>query len=1301
MLRTVHLHGRLGARFGKRHVLDVESPAEALKALLYQFRGFENHIKQRSYIVTAGRSRRRDRCTVLCEDALKLRLGGATDIHIVPAPLMAGVELIILGITLVLVAISAVVIFTMVKAPKPGDREAETKAASHVFDGPQNVIEQGHPVPLVYGEVRTGSVVVSSGISTADLAAASLPPPADPTPPDSTGEDPPPAGGGTTVGSTDGTYTAPGGALREPRTMVELQGGGKADSGGASSFSEAPNSLISNATARVLEVVSEGEIVGLLDGLKSVYLDDTPVQNNDGTFNFAGATVQQRVGLPDQDYVPGFSSAENTIDVNTEVKVSTGPVVRTIDDPDVTVARVTIRVSALYQQSTDNGDISATSVSVAIAVQADGGGYSTVYTMDISGKTNQPYDRSVDVHLPAGATRNIKVTRLTADSASQALVNPTRFQLLTEVIEAKLAYPDTALVGLIVDARQFGTSIPVRSYHVRGLIIEVPSNYNPATRAYTGVWNGTFKRAWTDNPAWILRDLLVNRRYGLGARIGATIPDKWALYSIAQYCDENVPNMLGGQEPRYTLNTVIASKQQAYDVIAAVASNFRGWVYWSSGTIVAAMDRPEDPSVLVTRSNTVDGQISYGRVTPHERRRSAAVVYWNDPEDGYKLSPEVYENPDLIRKFGRRTGQEITAFGVTRRGHAHRLARFILEDESEGSNTVADYAVGEDHSFVSPSRIAMIADPMFTQNRRGGRVRGSTVSAVTIDDAYTFVAGQVYTLRTLLPDGTVSVRPITNAAGTATVVTLGGANWTALTKPKPGAVWTIETNVVANRQFRVRQIETNQAPYRVKAVLHDPTKYARVELDRDLDTPNYIALPSGPLQSPDALNVFEYLEGQGTASVPVALFSWSAPTDARIVSFQAQAKGPSGHWIDLGDGLDPTRTVRPVTPGAWSFRVRAVDGFGRTTVWKQGDAVLDGQTDALPEVTGLAVANDNVTHETKLTWGLPAGTRPLRYRVLFHAGGVLANAALLAEIDAKQYPVAVPGTYWVRSTFLGFTSPAPPSVVVSSATGRITDVRGFEANRSYGLRGLSTPPTISETDTGTTITLNIGASSLANDLGDTLNLPSGSVPGNAYATKYYLFRTMTDPRSATGTYGASTSLTTALAPGKVYLGFWTTSASGGGGGGGGGTYGSPDCVVPDAWVLTAEGPKMAELVRAGDQVQVVDQQTGQRGGFAEVTSNFPGVNDRVRLTTESGLELALSINTPMLLRDGSLAIAAHCRSFNVAVEDQDGFRWERVVSVESAGFGPVAAIKCGGQVYAAGDRPDRYVYSHNLFEQKQ
>lgn len=1015
MLRAIHLHGRLGKRFGRRFDLAVSSPTEAIRALIFMVPGFSEYIRHRGYVVSIGEG------TVLDREALDLQLGRQTDIHITPAGAVSGIVTILLGATLLITAASSIAVLSMPKVPTAASREESTKTASYIFDGAENVTEQGHPVPLVYGRFRVGSIVGSAGITTSDANEASVS--ADPSNPY--------LGGGSGysgyVGSTPGIR----GSVYGDEWVQLQKGGGKGGGGSTRAAQEDPNSLQSQATAKVLDIVSEGEIVGLVDGMKSIYFDDTPLQNPDGSFNFAGVAIEQRVGLPDQDFIPGFGQNENSVEINTQVRVALGPVTRTVQNRNATVARVTIRLPQLYQQDTTNGDLKASSVTIKISVQADGGGFTDVLTKTFTGKTNSGYQWSTDVRLPNGAQRDIRVTRITPDSEVASLSNETHWDLLTEVVEAKLSYPDTAVFGLTVDARQFGASVPARSYDIKGLIVEVPSNYDPVARTYTGVWDGTWKRAWTDNPAWVFRDIIVNRRYGLGARVPVENVDKWGLYAIAQHCDGMIPDGFGGMRPRYTINISIKNPAAAYDVLASIASNFRGFAYWGSGAVVAVQDRPEDPSILITPANVIDGKISYSRITPIEKRRSVAVVYWNDPEDGYRLTPEIVEDPDLIKRFGRRgdSGDDaVTAFGVTNRGQAHTMCRWLLEDEAPGSNAAATYEVGDDHGFVEPGRVAEVADPMFTQSRRGGRVRAATPAGLTIDAPYTFVAGQNYRLRVTLPDGTVSVRAITNAAGAATALTLGGANWA--TPPNPGAVWTIETDQVANRQFRVRSISTDEPPFAVRAVLHDPTKWDRVELDRDISTPNFIELPTGPLKAPDNIDVFEFLMRDGDAAIPCAQVSWRG-NDSRITFYQAQSKAPGQNWEPFADSIDVSRIVRGVQPGPWGFRVRGLDSLGRKTEWVEATFDMDAQVDSLPNVTGLMVVPDNDALTSMLIWVKPNDRRPLRYRVLFSDSGNIANAIELATVDTQEWVVSKVGTYWVQTQFLQVLGANPPAIVIT------------------------------------------------------------------------------------------------------------------------------------------------------------------------------------------------------------------------------------------------------------------------------
>jgi predicted phage tail protein len=389
--------------------------------------------------------------------------------------------------------------------------------------------------------------------------------------------------------------------------IIGAGGGGKGGGGSARVAQEAPDSLRSKAFARVVDLVCEGEIQGLANGLKSVYLDDTAIQNADGSYNFAGVTLETRNGTQQQSYIPGFSSVENEVAVGVECKFNQ-PVVRAITDPDVDAVRIKISFPALTYQDATNGDLNGTTVDFAIDVQSNGGGYSQVVADSVSGKTTTKYQRSYYIPLNGSAPWDVRLRRITEDSTKTNVQNKTFLESYTEVIESKLRYPNSALMALRVDASQF-SSIPKRSYDLKLLRVRIPSNYYPETRSYSGVWDGTFKVAWTDNPAWCFYDLVTSTRYGLGNYIPEAQVDKWALYRVARYCDELVPNGLGSYEPRFTCNLYLQTREQAYKVVQDMASIFRGMAYWSGGAITVTQDAPQDAVYQFTAANVIDGEL--------------------------------------------------------------------------------------------------------------------------------------------------------------------------------------------------------------------------------------------------------------------------------------------------------------------------------------------------------------------------------------------------------------------------------------------------------------------------------------------------------------------------------------------------------------------------------------------------------------------------------------------------------------------------------------------------------------------
>lgn len=700
------------------------------------------------------------------------------------------------------------------------------------------------------------------------------------------------------------------------------EGGGKGGGGSSRTPREAPNTLRSTSKARILDMLGEGPIVGLADGHRSILIDETPLQGDDGSYNYSGVTVHTRDGEPDQAHIKGFPSVETANDVSTEVTYDL-PIVRSVTNVDADAARVTVQIPALTKQNVENGDLNGTSVEIAIDVRPDGGNWSQARTDTISGKTISPYQRAYRVELPGAGPWQLRVRRITPDSDASTLRNQTFWATYTEIIDAKLTYPDSALVGLEVDAQQFGNQIPSRAYDVKGLIIRVPSNYNAETRTYSGLWDGSWKLAWTDNPAWVFMDLATNNRYGAGL----DNVDKWGLYQIAQYCDELVPNGYGQEEPRFTFNTVLASREEAITALNTLASAFRGMTYWGANTVMAAADMPSDPVKLVTPANVIDGEFEYSG-TALKARHSVALVSWNDPEDGYRLQVEVVEDADAIQQFGWKP-TEVTAPGCTSRGQAHRLGKWMLYSERAETETVT-YTAAVDHADVRPGDIIQLSDPTTAGARLAGRLRGVGLESLQLDAVPDEAGGSDWFIDVLLPTGGIERRAVDAFVGhRVDLVDPLSA------EPMMGAVWMLSSQSVEPRLFRVASVsEQEQAQYQVTAIEHDPTKYARVEQGINLPDPDYSLLPTGPVSSPLSINVetWRYIAG-GTEHQGLTI-SWTPSDDARVTSYIAEVQGPNDvRWRTAYTGTGVSFDITDAGAGEWMVRVRAVTGIGTLSPW--------------------------------------------------------------------------------------------------------------------------------------------------------------------------------------------------------------------------------------------------------------------------------------------------------------------------------------------------------------------------------
>lgn len=782
-------------------------------------------------------------------------------------------------------------------------------------------------------------------------------------------------------------------------------GGGK---GGGSSHThyEAPDSLHSTAYARVLDLVSEGEILGLAEGTQSVYLNNTPVTNSDGSSNFKNVSIDFRVGTQDQDYIAGFPDVESEVTVGLELKYGT-PWVHAIGNTALSAIRITLGVDQMYKTDTDNGDVGGTSVSYSIELSTDGGTYKAVLSNSFSGKTMSAYQRTARIDLPPATSGwQIRVTRLTPNSTLASIADKTRIISYTEVIDAKLRYPMSAIVGIQLDATQF-QAVPTRAYDLFGRIIQVPSNYDAKTRTYTGTWDGTFKPSWTDNPAWVFRDLALHDRYGLGNRITASQVDKWALYKIARYCDEMVPNGKGGTEPRFTCNLYLQSRKQAYAVLQDIASVFRGISYWGAGSIIASADMPSDPVYIYTAANVIGGKFTRTG-TKKSTRYTVALVMWNDPDDFFKQKVEYVEDREGIARYGIQQ-IELTAFGCTSQGQAQRAGRWALTTsrlETEGIT----FDVGMDGAIALPGQVVRIADPSRMGRRVGGRVRAAAGRTVTLDKAPVINVGDQLTV--VLPTGVSETHVVAAVSGDSVTI---NADWT--TVPVAQSVWSIDSNELMAPLYRVLSVtEKDEVTFTIAAVQHEPGKYDFVENGTAITPRNQTSLDVTKQAPPASVTLTGYTVSLNDVQ-KLALQVSCAPV-AGAVAYEGAYRRGNDNWIAIPRQPSPTMDVLDVLPGTYMAKMAAVNSIGVTSVETQSVAVeiaRDGvskNADVLltSDVAYFHTDTNGVTDPSTITFtaSLIALDGPVTWSCV---GGTLTNKAAttaqLAFADATAASITV------------------------------------------------------------------------------------------------------------------------------------------------------------------------------------------------------------------------------------------------------------------------------------------------------
>ena len=618
---------------------------------------------------------------------------------------------------------------------------------------------------------------------------------------------------------------------------------GKGGGGGGHTPVEAKETGRSKQFVKIVEVISEGEIEGLADGMKSVYLDNTPIQNNDDSYNFQNVLLEGRIGSQVQDIIPGFNTSEKEISVSTQVRKTT-PITRTITDNKVSRLRLTLGVQSLFNQE-DNGDTNGTSVSLVVYIG------NASYPITISGKYSSQYlQQHTFTDLPS-TPFTLRVERLTDDSKSQRLQNNTVWASYTEIIDTEFTYPNTALIGVKFDSEYF-LNIPNRTYDIKGLKIKVPSNYNPETRQYTGFWDGTFKIEWSDNPAWVLYDVVTNKRYGLGQRLGEFGADKWALYQVAQYCDQLVPDGFGGQEPRFTCNVWLTEQRSAYQVINDICSIFRAMPVWNGQQLTVVMDRPADPVWTYTNANVDESGFSY-TFSARKSRHNAIQVEYADKENSYEKAIEYVSDDESIRKNGLNV-KKITAFGCTSRGQAHRTALWLLQTEKLETKTVT-FTVGAEGLMHIPGDIIKVADTHYAGTNIGGRVLAVNGMTVTLDREIT-ISGNSY----------LSYINANAKHQNIKIISVNGAEVTLDQSPvglELYGVWSLTTQQVTSQLFKALSVkEESKGKYTIMALQHEPQKEAIVD-----NGAKFEPVGTTVLTTPQISNIGVAVNADGSVSV--------------------------------------------------------------------------------------------------------------------------------------------------------------------------------------------------------------------------------------------------------------------------------------------------------------------------------------------------------------------------------------------------------------------------------------------------
>ncbi|MGU9825187.1 phage tail protein [Pseudomonas sp. LF090] len=753
---------------------------------------------------------------------------------------------------------------------------------------------------------------------------------------------------------------------------------------------EAPDSLRSVALAKMLIAVGEGEFEGTPTA-KDIYLDNTPLQDPQGNMNFPNVKWEWRTGAVDQTYIQGIPSVENETTISTELRSGT-PWVRAISDTQLSAVRVRFAWPALQSVDADN-NINGYRIEYKVELATDGGAYKQVLSEAVDGKTTSTYERTRRIDLPKAATGWLmRITRLTINQNNNKISDTMQIAGFTEVIDAKIRYPNTALLYIEFSAEQF-RSIPAVTVGCKARKWSVPSNYDPASRTYSGVWDGTFKEAYTNNPTWATFGITTNDRFGLGRRIKPWMVDKWELYRISQYCDQLVPDGKGGQEPRFICNLNLQSKADAWSLLRDISAIYRGMTYWAQGQVFTLSDMPRatDFDFAYTRANVLDGKFTYSSASERTRYTRALVSYDN-PLNNYDTDVTAVTDQKLQRRYGDNP-LEISAIGCTRESEAQRRGKWALLTNSK--DRAVTFKVGLDGRIPLPGYVIPIADELLAGRPVGGRISAVNGKAITLDRDTQAKPGDRIILN--LPDGKCEGRTVQLVSGRQVTVTVAYS-----VTPEAELVWALDADDLAIPLYRVVSVARPEpGVFEISAVQYDPSKFAHIDTGARLEERPISVIPIPVVPAPASVSLTSsYAVNQGIA-ISTMNISWPAVNGA--VAYDVEWRKDSGNWIKVQRTGSTSVDVTGIYSGAYLARVRSVSAFEISSVWKSSNLTnLQGKTGLPPAVSFLRTTSE--LFGISIKWRFPPGAEDTQRTELWY--GPANNLAAATKLADLAYPQA-------------------------------------------------------------------------------------------------------------------------------------------------------------------------------------------------------------------------------------------------------------------------------------------------------